>query len=711
MAAITPRASGLWQDSTMTYSRLSTHDAGDDLDDAYGGEIDSRTPLDRTIDQIGMGTYQWALLFLCGFGWLADNMWMQAVAIILPRVQQHFSLPDNQIGLLSSAMFAGMMFGAVGWGTCSDLMGRSTAFNATLFFTSLFGVFSSLATTFPMLCASLFFLGSAVGGSLPTDGTLLLEHMPRGKEYLVTALSVFFSFGAVLASLVAILLIPKNTCDPSPAPCDLDRNLGWKYELVALGLITFAMFLGRMVFFRLHESPRYLVHAGRPQDAIEALQMISKFNGSELELDLEDVEDRIRVPPAHLQDPSVIDATENRSPSSRLFDVDAEAAAAASSPTDIKALTHPGTPLSSTPPDGAESALLIKDYSATGGSAAPLAAYAVVSAAERRSYAYHSTPEAARDSFRGVLPPLPSPPKQEEVTAGDLDVPPSPLSPLPSPSCRPARSSSYPSPSRGAGAARRRSRRDTLSSVCPSLYEAADQAYWALPRSIRRPVRAWLARFRMVLEPEWRRTTVLVWGVWWGTSLAFTMFNVFLPKLLETRRHPDAMAGGRGGSVSGGVGAAAAAAASASLERTLWDVVIFTLGGCPGAVVGAWLIEWPRLGRKLSLAGSLFSTALLCVIFGLVEHPLAVTASTVGISLSSSVMWAVLYGWTPEIFATKVRGTACGAASALSRVGGMIAPILGGTLLMIDPSFPVYASIVVFVLSGICVLLIKETRG
>ena len=28
----------------------------------------------------------------------------------------------------------------------------------------------------------------------------------------------------------------------------------------------------------------------------------------------------------------------------------------------------------------------------------------------------------------------------------------------------------------------------------------------------------------------------------------------------------------------------------------------------------------------------------------------------------------MLYGWTPEIFGTKVRGTACGIASALSRV-------------------------------------------
>jgi hypothetical protein len=100
---------------------------------------------------------------------------------------------------------------------------------------------------------------------------------------------------------------------------------------------------------------------------------------------------------------------------------------------------------------------------------------------------------------------------------------------------------------------------------------------------------------------------------------------------------------------------------------------------------------------------------------------------------------------TPEIFATKgllptrwrtfgttnqslffpVRGTACGTASALSRVystlfvslfcsadavdisGGMLAPLAGGALLVADRSFPVYASIVIFVASGLSVLPLK----
>ena len=40
--------------------------------------------------------------------------------------------------------------------------------------------------------------------------------------------------------------------------------------------------------------------------------------------------------------------------------------------------------------------------------------------------------------------------------------------------------------------------------------------------------------------------------------------------------------------------------------------------------------------------------------------------------------------------------------------GGMVAPILGGLLLMIHRSVPVYTSVVVFVMAGICVLLLKE---
>ena len=91
---------------------------------------------------------------------------------------------DDKIGVLSASVFAGMMIGAVVWGTCtilcrrhhrawilkgnntgSDLLGRIAAFNGTLILTSLFGILASVSNHFATLCISLFFLGSAVGVS------------------------------------------------------------------------------------------------------------------------------------------------------------------------------------------------------------------------------------------------------------------------------------------------------------------------------------------------------------------------------------------------------------------------------------------------------------------------------------------------------------------------------------------------------------------
>lgn len=57
-------------------------------------------------------------------------------------------------------------------------------------------------------------------------------------------------------------------------------------------------------------------------------------------------------------------------------------------------------------------------------------------------------------------------------------------------------------------------------------------------------------------------------------STAYTMFNVYLPKLLET---------------SSAVGMAADT--PKTLEDSLWDVVIFTIGGCPGAIVSVLVIS------------------------------------------------------------------------------------------------------------------------
>ena len=58
-------------------------------------------------------------------------------------------------------------------------------------------------------------------------------------------------------------------------------------------------------------------------------------------------------------------------------------------------------------------------------------------------------------------------------------------------------------------------------------------------------------------------------------SLAYTMFNVYLPTLLEARSQ---RASGNGGEDRVGAG-------EGNYIDALWEMVLYALGGCPGALV------------------------------------------------------------------------------------------------------------------------------
>lgn len=134
---------------------------------------------------------------------------------------------------------------------------------------------------------------------MPTDGTLFLENLPHSKQYLLTLLSVFFSFGAVLSAGVAYAVLPGASCRTFDG-CDIagGANDGWRHVLLVLGCINLACALARSILFRLYESPRFLVSNGRPKEAVVVLRKIAAFNEhDEFNIDHEDVRQAAVVPP------------------------------------------------------------------------------------------------------------------------------------------------------------------------------------------------------------------------------------------------------------------------------------------------------------------------------------------------------------------------------------------------------------------------------
>ncbi len=105
------------------------------------------------IQDIGMTRYQWGLFFLCGGGWLADNLWLQGVALTLPSLQHEFGISETSVRYTTLAMFVGLCLGAVFWGCVSDIVGRRPAFKMTLFIASVFGIAAGGANTWIGVCA------------------------------------------------------------------------------------------------------------------------------------------------------------------------------------------------------------------------------------------------------------------------------------------------------------------------------------------------------------------------------------------------------------------------------------------------------------------------------------------------------------------------------------------------------------------------------
>ncbi|SNX83799.1 related to PHO84 - high-affinity inorganic phosphate transporter [Melanopsichium pennsylvanicum] len=249
-------------------------------------------------DHIGMGKFQWQLFLLSGWGWMADNLWLQGVAIILPQVQREFNIQTN-IRWMTFSLYCGLICGAAVWGILADVIGRRPSFNITLFIAGIFGIAGGAAPSFVGLGGLLAALGFGLGGNLPVDGMMFLEFIPAKKQYLLTLLSIFWSFGQLLASLVAWAFIANYSCDgnqsntsqgPDTVVCDVSKNKGWRYTFYTLGAFTFMMFVCRFFVFRLPESPKFYLSKGRDADAVAVLKEVARRNGTPLGDDVISVE-------------------------------------------------------------------------------------------------------------------------------------------------------------------------------------------------------------------------------------------------------------------------------------------------------------------------------------------------------------------------------------------------------------------------------------
>uniref|UniRef100_A0A0W0FQU2 Putative MFS general substrate transporter n=1 Tax=Moniliophthora roreri TaxID=221103 RepID=A0A0W0FQU2_MONRR len=252
-------------------------------------------------NEVGFGRYQFQLFLLTGLGWAADNIWLQGVAIILPQIQRE--LQPTRVEYTTLALYVGLILGATTWGILADLIGRRLSFNITLFIAGVFGVCAGAANNFTTLAALIACVGFGIGGNLPVDGAIFLESVPKSHQWLLTLLSAWWALGQLFASLVAWPLIGNFSCPTSATVCLKEDNMGWRYTLYVLYVITFSessrfitsisggvtmvMWIMRFVVFDLQESAKYMIAKGRDEEAVKILEHIAEKNGRKVSLTVE----------------------------------------------------------------------------------------------------------------------------------------------------------------------------------------------------------------------------------------------------------------------------------------------------------------------------------------------------------------------------------------------------------------------------------------
>ncbi|KAL4399915.1 transmembrane transporter [Malassezia pachydermatis] len=361
---------------------------------------------------------------------------------------------------MTASMFTGMMIGALGWGVWADQQGRHGVYRSTLLVAAFGGLGLSMAPTYLMACFFSIVLGTGIGGSMPIDGTLLLESLPHALHHWLTGLSVCFALGSVICAGLAYTILPA--CN------DASCAQAWRHLVLVLSGLTLAAAIARRWGSTTYESPRFLAAQGRWDDMALVLEATSTLDEDEAWI--------------------------------------------------------------------------------------------------------HDEPDPA--------------PWREQV--GHL---------------------------------------------------------------VSRPC---------------RRTTYMVWLLWANMSLGFTMFNALYPLLLQ-RKQADVS----------------------------HDVLWYAVSSVPASLCAA---AWLRTGATYAMPCMLGATSLSLLLFACARSSLAIRIAGISVSFTANTAYAILYGTTPEMFPTQVRGTACAIASALGRAAGILAPVLASALLPGDDMAPVYMSMLVFVI-------------
>ena len=195
----------------------------------------------------------WCLLII-----LFDGYDLAINGVVLPLLMDEWGLSAVQAGMLASTALAGMMFGAMIFGSLADKIGRKKVIMICIvLFSGLTaaGGFASNPTEFGILR---FLAGLGIGGVMPNLVALTSEYAPlRKRSTLVTTMFSGYAVGGVMAALLGSWFTP---------------NFGWEIMFFIAGI---PLLLLPVIWKFLPESLSFIVKAGQQDQARQIVRRLA----------------------------------------------------------------------------------------------------------------------------------------------------------------------------------------------------------------------------------------------------------------------------------------------------------------------------------------------------------------------------------------------------------------------------------------------------
>lgn len=183
------------------------------------------------------------------------------------------------------------------------------------------------------------------------------------------------------------------------------------------------------------------------------------------------------------------------------------------------------------------------------------------------------------------------------------------------------------------------------------------------------------------------KRTIMLWLIWFGIVYSYYGIFTWLPSLLEQHGF--------------------------SIVKSSKYTLILILAQLPGYMAAAWLIE--KLGRKATLSGFIAACAICAYFFGQASSDGLIILWGCLLSFFNLGAWGVLYSYTPEQYPANIRAFGSGWASAIGRIGGIVAPMV--VTQMMTTGANAFSSVFIMftgVLLAVAIIIIvlgEETRG